>query len=70
MEVGKIATKPAKVGDRSPYCVFKSDHHRLWALISRDVRLVLIACLLAVAAPSAPSQLSLAWAAIVGGAHQ
>lgn len=67
MSVGKAATKSAKLGEHSPYCVFNSDRDRLWALVSRDMRLVLIACVLAVAAPS---QLSQAWAAIVGNLHQ
>lgn len=44
-----------KQDSNSPYCAFKSDKHRLWALISRDVRLVVCACVLLVAgAPFAP----------------
>lgn len=39
----------------SPYCAFKSDKHRLWALVSRDVRLVICACIVVVTgAPFAP----------------
>lgn len=42
------AEKAAEHGS-GPYCAFTSDRDRLWALISRDVRLVLIAIILGVA---------------------
>lgn len=35
-------------GDNSPYVAFKDDRERRWALVSRDVRLVLIVLLLAI----------------------
>lgn len=31
---------------RNPYKCFKSDRHRLWALVSRDIRIVLVAAIL------------------------
>lgn len=37
-----------------PYESFKSDRDRLWALVSRDVRIVLVAALLAGAAGASP----------------
>lgn len=37
---GSIHKKPSEI---SAYCAFKDDRNRLWALISRDVRLVIIA---------------------------
>lgn len=36
------------VGSGSPYVAFKNDRERRWALVSRDVRLVLIALIFAV----------------------
>lgn len=30
---------------RNPYECFKSDRHRLWALVSRDLRIVLVAAI-------------------------
>lgn len=35
-------------GPHSPYVAFKSDRERRWALVSRDIRLVLIAAFSAV----------------------
>lgn len=37
----------------SPYCAFKNDRARLWALVSRDVRLVVVALIMALAGGSA-----------------
>jgi hypothetical protein len=48
---------PDKPNQHSPYCAFKSDSSRLWALVSRDVRLVLVAVLVVSGAPSFPSLL-------------
>lgn len=31
---------------RNPYECFKSDRHRLWALVFRDIRIVLVAAIL------------------------
>ena len=47
----------------SPYDTFKSDRDRLWALISRDVRIVLVAAICVGAAGSAPAGVRaiLAW---------
>lgn len=36
-------SRAEKAAEHGPYCAFKSDRDRLWALISRDIRLVLIA---------------------------
>lgn len=38
----------------SPYCVFQNDRDRLWALVSRDVRLVLIAGIMVMSSTSIP----------------
>lgn len=38
----------SRVGGDSPYVAFKDDRERKWALVSRDVRLVLIALIFAV----------------------
>lgn len=38
----------------SPYCAFRSDRDRLWALISRDLRLVLIAGIAIMSSTSVP----------------
>jgi hypothetical protein len=35
-------------GAKSPYCAFRSDRERLWALISRDIRWVLVVGLMAI----------------------
>lgn len=53
------------LSERSPYWAFRSDRDRLWALISRDVRLVLIAVLVAAGSRPAASFLSQLWAFIV-----
>ena len=38
----------------NPYISFKSDRHRLWALIARDLRIVVVAALCAGATGVAP----------------
>ena len=60
----KLGAKPDKAGEHSPYCAFRKDRDRLLALVSRDIRLVLIAVLVALAAPSAPALLSNLWGAL------
>ena len=35
--------KPGNEGGYAPYCAFRNDRDRLLALVSRDIRLVLIA---------------------------
>ena len=49
--MARLLIKPGtgKSAEHSPYCAFKSDRDRLWALISRDIRLVLIAITLGAA---------------------
>lgn len=51
----------------NPYECFKSDRHRLFALMSRDVRIVLVAAILCGAglagAPSALRSLVVGWLA-------
>lgn len=54
-----------KAGEHSPYCAFRTDRDRLWALISRDIRLVLIAGLIAASAPSTSSYLLKVWAMVI-----
>lgn len=49
----RIKPRTGKAAAHGPYCAFKSDRDRLWALISRDIRLVLIAIILG-AAPWVP----------------
>ena len=44
----QTARKQAEPKDReSPYCAFKDDRRRMWALVSRDVRLVRVVIVLA-----------------------
>jgi len=43
-----------------PYCSFKDDRQRRWALLARDVRMVLIAMVGAAASWSPAASLSLA----------
>jgi hypothetical protein len=69
MAVGKTGKKLDKPVDHSPYCAFRSDRERLWALVSRDIRLVLIACFLAVATPPASSRLLQIWTVIMESAN-
>ncbi|SFI03080.1 hypothetical protein SAMN04515618_10896 [Collimonas sp. OK307] len=42
----------------SPYCAFKDDRHRLWALISRDIRAVVVCAILLFAEPALTSRFS------------
>lgn len=54
------------VGAESPYCAFKDDRERKWALVSRDVRWVLVAVAFALSeAPTAKWQAL--WRLIGGG---
>lgn len=41
-------TRRPHSGNESPYVAFKDDRERKWALVSRDVRLVLVALVLTV----------------------
>lgn len=43
-----MSARRSSVGGDSPYVAFKDDRERKWALVSRDVRLVLIAFILAI----------------------
>lgn len=43
-----MSARRSSVGADSPYVAFKDDRERRWALVSRDVRLVLIVLLLAI----------------------
>lgn len=38
----------------APYCAFKDDRARLFALVSRDIRMVLMACVLVFTGTSLP----------------
>lgn len=40
---------PKREKTHSPYSAFKNDRARLWALVSRDVRLVVVALIIALA---------------------
>lgn len=50
----------------SPYCSFKSDRDRLWALVSRDIRLVLIMAVVAFAGPPITSRAYQLWSLVSG----
>lgn len=53
-------------GADSPYCAFKDDQERKWALVSRDVRWVLVAVVFALSGvPAAKWQVL--WRLIGGG---
>jgi|GEM_PF-3094911 len=41
-----MSTPRSSVGGDSPYVAFRDDRERKWALVSRDVRLVLVALIL------------------------
>jgi hypothetical protein len=56
----------SSVGGNSPYVAFKDDRERKWALVSRDVRLVLIALIFAVGGGAA-LKLPAAWQVFAGG---
>jgi hypothetical protein len=43
-----MSARRPSVGGDSPYTAFKDDRERRWALVSRDVRLVFIAFILAI----------------------
>lgn len=60
MASSQAPDKKGKENGNSPYCAFKSDKHRLLALVSRDVRIVFCACVIIYAgAPYAPRFLQL-----------
>ncbi len=62
----QLTRKPAEGnGELSPYCAFRSDKNRLLALISRDVRLVLIALVVAIGAHTMEPKLSQWWSAVL-----
>jgi hypothetical protein len=44
-----------ETGQGGAYCAFKNDRARLLALVSRDIRLVAIAVVVALAVPAVPS---------------
>jgi len=52
-------------GDGNPYIAFRDDRCRMWALVSRDVRWVLVALALALGVPAAKWQAL--WRLIGGG---
>jgi len=54
-----------ETGPGSAYCAFKNDRARLLALVSRDVRMVLIAIALACTLPSTPALLLRAVATVI-----
>lgn len=47
MEKKPSRSRPEK-GEYKAYCAFTNDRFRLWALVSRDIRLVIIALLVAI----------------------
>jgi hypothetical protein len=60
------ASKSSPTGTRSPYVAFTDDRQRKWALVSRDVRLVLIALILALGGGAA-LKWPLLWHVLSGG---
>ncbi len=58
--------KPGPNGAQSPYVAFTDDRQRKWALMSRDVRLVLIALILAIGG-GATLKWSALWHMVGGG---
>lgn len=59
-------TQRSRVSSDSPYVAFKDDRERKWALVSRDVRLVLIALIFA-AGGGVALQWPTAWHVFTGG---
>lgn len=57
--------KPGSVNAHSPYVAFKDDRERRWALVSRDIRNVLIA-LIVVAGGVSPSLWKTLWGLLAG----
>lgn len=53
-------------GASSPYCAFKDDCERKWALVSRDIRWVLVAMIWALAGIP-PAQWLAFWRLVTGG---
>ena len=60
------ASKSGSSGPRSPYVAFTDDRQRKWALVSRDVRLVLVALIFAVGGGAALKWPAL-WQLLGGG---
>lgn len=50
----------------SPYVAFKDDRQRKWALVSRDIRWVLVALFFALGS-GAPAQWNILWRIFAGG---
>jgi hypothetical protein len=61
-----MSARRSSVGGDSPYVAFKDDRERRWALVSRDVRLVLIVFLLAIG-ESAALKWPTVWHLVIGG---
>lgn len=60
------AAKPSRLGPRSPYVAFTDDRQRKWALVSRDIRLVLVALIFALGGGAALKWQTV-WQVIGGG---
>lgn len=60
------AGRSSPTGTRSPYVAFTDDRQRKWALVSRDVRLVLIALILALGG-GATLKWPAIWSLVSGG---
>jgi hypothetical protein len=61
-----MTTRKLGEGASSPYCAFKDDRERKWALVSRDIRWVLVAAVWALAGIPLAKWQAL-WRLIVGG---
>jgi hypothetical protein len=61
MNIGKLGNR-----QHSPYVAFKDDRQRKWALISRDIRLILMALFFALANAPATQWQNL-WKFMTGG---
>lgn len=53
MNTTRAAAKSGLGSRQSPYCAFKNDRARLWALVSRDIRWVLVIGIVAIFEPAA-----------------
>lgn len=61
MNIGKLGNGP-----HSPYVAFKDDRQRKWALVSRDIRWVLVTICFALGS-GASTQWQTLWKLIAGG---
>lgn len=61
-----MSARRSSVGSESPYVAFKDDRERRRALVSRDVRLVLIVLLLAIG-EGAALKWTAVWHSFIGG---